>query len=260
MDRTTKTLIAVFTLVAAVLLATNHAVNEVALQDWWLAGLLFVVSLAFWAWLWQEGDDDVTGAIVVAGDGSSETGMQEWIISKEMVPGVPQPPEIDEDAVLAAQEPADEPDVIVTGKPDLASDERAEVTDAVVEALPDDAEIVEEAKNGEPAAEQEVAEAMAASPVGKLHTGDTKELDDLERIEGIGPKYSDALIAAGVTSFARIAAMTVDDFTAIAQEAGLRRAASMETWAEQAKFAAAGDWDGLDAFQQSLTGGRREDE
>ena len=43
----------------------------------------------------------------------------------------------------------------------------------------------------------------------------------------------------------------------ILRAANLRRLADPATWPEQARYAAAGDWDGLKQFQATLKGGRR---
>jgi predicted flap endonuclease-1-like 5' DNA nuclease len=81
--------------------------------------------------------------------------------------------------------------------------------------------------------------------------------DDLEVIEGIGPKIAGVLREAGVSSFAELAATDTERLTEILQDANLRLA-SPETWAEQAGLAAAGDWEGLKQLQERLKGGRRE--
>jgi predicted flap endonuclease-1-like 5' DNA nuclease len=82
--------------------------------------------------------------------------------------------------------------------------------------------------------------------------------DDLKVIEGIGPKMAQALIDAGISTYARLAAASEDEIRAAIEAAGMRLAPSIGTWAEQASYAARGDWDGLKAFQSTLTGGRRE--
>jgi predicted flap endonuclease-1-like 5' DNA nuclease len=83
--------------------------------------------------------------------------------------------------------------------------------------------------------------------------------DDLKRIEGIGPKISSVLQAAGIATFAQLAATDVGRLAQILEEESprLRRLADPGTWPEQARFAAAGDWQGLAALQSELKGGRR---
>ncbi len=169
-------------------------------------------------------------------------------LAEETVTEVPIP-EVEEAApemgeVLESEEAAP----TVAEEPEPVAEEP--LIEDVVEVPPVPVEVIEEelVVEKEPAP---VAEAAADE--------DEKEPDDLTRIEGIGPKYSDALIEAGVITFAQIADMTQAQFEEIASEAGMRRAASMETWAEQAKLAAANEWDALDQLQSELSGGRRDD-
>lgn len=83
--------------------------------------------------------------------------------------------------------------------------------------------------------------------------------DDLRRIEGIGPKISRVLQAAGITTFGRLAEAEVDEIERIleAEDPRLGRLADPSTWPEQARLAADGDWEGLAALQAQLKGGRR---
>jgi len=81
--------------------------------------------------------------------------------------------------------------------------------------------------------------------------------DDLKRIEGIGPKISSLLQAAGIMTFAQLAATDVSRLKEIIAEAGLSALADPTTWPEQARLAAAGKWDELEALQDELKGGRR---
>lgn len=90
----------------------------------------------------------------------------------------------------------------------------------------------------------EAAEAVQEAPVS----------EDLKAIEGIGPKIAAALQAAGINSYADLAAASGDDLRNILKEAGL--SADPETWSKQAAMAAAGDMDGLKAYQDKLAGGR----
>lgn len=81
--------------------------------------------------------------------------------------------------------------------------------------------------------------------------------DDLTVIDGVGFKFAAALKDAGFDTFDKLAAASSEQITAAVQAAGLRRPGSIGTWAEQAGFAARGDWDGLTAFKATLDGGRR---
>ena len=82
------------------------------------------------------------------------------------------------------------------------------------------------------------------------------EADDLVKIEGIGPKVAKTLIAAGVTTFAQLAESNAGDIQGILTEAGLKMM-NPETWIDQAKLAAAGDWKALEKLQAKLVGGRK---
>lgn len=80
--------------------------------------------------------------------------------------------------------------------------------------------------------------------------------DDLKRIEGIGPKIARALHAAGITTFAQLAALEPAQISAILRASTIRLAFT-ETWPEQARLAAEGRWDELAALQAQLTAGRQ---
>jgi len=81
--------------------------------------------------------------------------------------------------------------------------------------------------------------------------------DDLTVIEGIGPKMSSALVAAGLDTYAKLSNASEETIRAAVQAAGMRFAPSIPTWAEQAGYAAKGDFDSLKAFQATLSGGRK---
>ena len=85
------------------------------------------------------------------------------------------------------------------------------------------------------------------------------EPDDLKKIEGIGPKMARALNDAGIFTFAQLADANEEQLTQAVEDAGMRFAPSLPTWAEQAGYADKGDWDGLQTLQDSLKGGRRVD-
>lgn len=80
--------------------------------------------------------------------------------------------------------------------------------------------------------------------------------DDLELIEGIGPKIASVLQEAGVTSFAALAAMTPAQISAILQSQPRLRLAVTDTWPQQAALAAAGKMDELKQLQERLNAGR----
>ncbi len=79
--------------------------------------------------------------------------------------------------------------------------------------------------------------------------------DDLEIIEGIGPKIAAVLKQEGVTRFAQLASMAPERITEILRASGMRLA-DPHSWPEQARLAANGDMEGLKALQDRLTAGR----
>jgi hypothetical protein len=80
--------------------------------------------------------------------------------------------------------------------------------------------------------------------------------DDLKKIEGIGPKVSSLLNDAGITTFQQMVEAGADKLEKILDDAALQMI-NADTWPEQAKMAAAGDWETLDKLQDELKGGKR---
>ena len=110
----------------------------------------------------------------------------------------------------------------------------------------------------------QVADTKAKKPAAKKQSKSSSkkaasQADDLTKIEGIGKKMSQALIAAGIDTYTKLAQASEDDLKQAIEAAGMRLAPSIGTWAEQSQFAANGDWDGLAALQDTLQGGRRVD-
>jgi predicted flap endonuclease-1-like 5' DNA nuclease len=101
-------------------------------------------------------------------------------------------------------------------------------------------------------AQQATTSAQAASNQSAVRVW-----DDLTRIEGIGPRMADALVAAGIDSYDNLASASESQLRAALKNAGLRLAPSVPTWPEQAAYAARGDWDGLSAYQKMLLAGRK---
>jgi predicted flap endonuclease-1-like 5' DNA nuclease len=87
------------------------------------------------------------------------------------------------------------------------------------------------------------------------------EPDDLKRIWGIGPKIETLLNLKGITTFERLAAADHMALEQILEEAGARFKMSqynvVESWNDQARMAADGRWQELDAYQAKLAGMRR---
>jgi predicted flap endonuclease-1-like 5' DNA nuclease len=88
--------------------------------------------------------------------------------------------------------------------------------------------------------------------------GTIKGDDDLEIVEGIGPKIAELFHAKGVKTFAQLAAMAPAQIQPMLDEAGPNfRLANPETWPDQADLAARNRWAALKAMQDGLTAGNR---
>lgn len=97
-----------------------------------------------------------------------------------------------------------------------------------------------------------VALAVAAPKAKKASAG-----DDLKKIEGIGPKIAELLHKAGITTFAQLAAASVESVKTILEAAGSNFAThNPATWSRQAEMAANGEWDALKVWQDELDGGK----
>ncbi len=144
----------------------------------------------------------------------------------------------------------------ISGDSDTASGTPKPVAQTVV--LPAIVEPVAEEVVAEPVTEEVVAEPVVAEPAAEEVVAEPAAADDLAKIEGIGPKIASVLHAAGINTFAQLAATDVASLTEILQAAEIRLAAP-DTWPEQAALAAAGSWEELQQLQDRLKGGRREE-
>lgn len=111
---------------------------------------------------------------------------------------------------------------------------------------------------------EEVAEVVAKPAAKKsssitLPSGKKVKQDDLKLVEGIGPKIEELMHAAGITTWAELAAAPIEKLEAILDEAGPRfRIHDPATWGKQAAMADAAQWEELEAYQDELKGGREE--
>jgi predicted flap endonuclease-1-like 5' DNA nuclease len=81
--------------------------------------------------------------------------------------------------------------------------------------------------------------------------------DDLEIVEGIGPKIAQLLRQHGVTTFVQLASAAPAEIAAILEKGGPNfRIANPGTWPEQAGHCVRNDWAGLRQLQDRLTAGR----
>jgi len=103
--------------------------------------------------------------------------------------------------------------------------------------------------------------AEAGSPAGFAGgstAGPAARIDDLTRVEGVGPAIAGLLADAGIRSFADLAITPSSRLARILADAGPNfRLADPGTWPEQALLAARGEWEALDRLQAQLRGGVR---
>jgi large subunit ribosomal protein L21 len=81
----------------------------------------------------------------------------------------------------------------------------------------------------------------------------TAKADDLKKIEGIGPKIAETLVAAGIVTFADLAKADPAKISEII--ADVRGNHIPLSWPKQAKMAADGKWDELKVWQDEVKGG-----
>ena len=169
-------------------------------------------------------------------------------------------------------EPAETPEPVVAAEP-------VETPEPVVDAeQPDAAEPVETPEPLEGTEPVEAVEPVAviepvapadtikpavviepAAPTGTSEPAGAAEDqpdDELERIEGIGPKMAAALRAAGIRSFARLAGSDEAVLRTAIEDAGLSFAPSLGTWSRQARLLADGDEEGFADLARRLVAGR----
>lgn len=107
-----------------------------------------------------------------------------------------------------------------------------------------------------PAAVEPAAAALRGGAADKAAAAPAKP-DDLIVIEGIGPKINELLNAAGIRTFAQLAATSQERLQAILDGGGRRFSlADPGTWPQQAALARDGKWDDFAALVARLKGGR----
>ena len=91
----------------------------------------------------------------------------------------------------------------------------------------------------------------------KKEAKETKsKADDLTKIEGVGPKAAEAMVAAGIDTYANVAKADADKIKEVLTESSSRMAHLDPTsWPKQAQMAADGKWDELQEWQDKAKGG-----
>ena len=114
-----------------------------------------------------------------------------------------------------------------------------------------------EAATVAPAAKAKAAPAPAPKAAPAPAAATEAKPDNLTKVEGIGPKIAELLIAEGIVTFADLAATSVERIQEILSEAGPRFSThTPTTWPAQADMAAKGEWDALKEWQDKLDGGK----
>lgn len=90
----------------------------------------------------------------------------------------------------------------------------------------------------------------------KVEIAEIPLLDDLTRIEGIGPKIAALFGEQGINTFKELASAEVETLDRLLDEAHLSFA-DPASWPEQARLADLGEWEALDKLQAELKGGRK---
>ncbi|WP_318343951.1 30S ribosomal protein S2 [Flagellimonas baculiformis] len=128
---------------------------------------------------------------------------------------------------------------------DKDEDEEEEVTQKAVAIDEDDEDDVKPSKKGK-------AVAKDVKPV----KAEKAKVDDLTKVEGIGPKAAEALVEAGVSTYAKLSETSAEEIKEILTDASSTMAHLDPTsWPKQAKMAAEGNWDELKEWQDSVKGG-----
>ncbi len=100
------------------------------------------------------------------------------------------------------------------------------------------------------------AKAETKAPAKKAAPKKAAKADDLKKIEGVGPKAAEAMVAAGLDTFAKVAKAKPEAIATLLSDASSNLAHLVtDTWPKQAQLAADGKWDELKELQDKLDGG-----
>ena len=142
----------------------------------------------------------------------------------------------------------------------------AKAAPAVEKAAPQARPVVKEKAEAPLPPSTETAEPKSATRAPEQPLVEAKDLapeavaqpDNLEIIEGIGPKIEELLNQHDIYTFGQLADTKVPELETILRGAGSRfQTAVPETWPRQARRAANRDWTRLDALKAQLQGGVR---
>lgn len=126
----------------------------------------------------------------------------------------------------------------------------AKAPEAKAAPAPKTETVKKEAPKTAPKAAEKKAPAAKAAPAKKA----TGKADDLTKVEGIGPKIAETLVAAGVATYADLSKKKPAEISEII--AGIRGSHVPDTWPKQAWMAAEDKWDELKKWQDEMDGGK----
>ncbi|MEP6674143.1 MAG: glycoside hydrolase family 13 [Ferruginibacter sp.] len=100
-------------------------------------------------------------------------------------------------------------------------------------------------------------EAATKPAKAKVVADQVAQADDLTKIEGIGKKIAELLVAEKIVTFKDLSKATAKKLKSILDKAGSKfNVHNPASWPKQAKIAAAGNWEELDTLQKELVAGK----
>ena len=137
-------------------------------------------------------------------------------------------------------------------KPAPKKADKVEETKEEVKAV--EAPVVEEVAPALEVAEAPVAPEPVVEEVKTEAAPAASKPDDLTKIEGIGPKIAEMLVAGGVDTYLKLSTSEVSAIAEMIKD--VRGNHVPDTWPNQAKLAAEGKWEELQKLQDELDGGK----
>ena len=260
-DRSTRTMVAVFLLIAALFVAINRVVDSAPAADWWLPVALGVIGIGLILSLRVDfsrtASDEAEEPALSTGD--SHTYRVTATAAATASPAAPSrlhtmtirpDPDTAQYTITAVQTESDVLPFMESPTPVVAEAVAAppEPAPAIIETavqpppVPEPAPVVAEAVAAPP------PEPAPAPPAPPKPAPAADKPDDLTKIVGIGPKSAAALKVAGIDTYAKLASASPDALRAALEGGHVRLVGDFDTWPQQAAYAARGDWAGLEKF------------
>ena len=245
-DRSLRSTLAAILLVAALFIAMNRIVASAPVADWFLPLALLIVGAALvpnWnlSRSQPEADEKLEEIEEIEAFGLPGE-VHTYNVAAQQVPRlqtmtIRPDTETSERVVTITEDTAGDvlPFIEAEAVPDITPPPAVPATQAPVDDLSLHA-----------AAEPEVVIAETAAPPASESASPSSSSDNLTKINGIGPKSAAALKAAGIDSFQKLANSSEDQLRAAVT--GVRLVGDVSTWAQQASYAAQGNWTGLNEF------------